>query len=266
MFRLILEITLDNINNFDKIPLENIKVLSIIIPKDNKQYFMYRRQLEQLKEWRNSSTRKPLIIRGARQVGKSYLISQFGREFQNYIEINFEKDITAKNYFAGDLDIEKIMRLLSIYKEKKIIPGETLIFLDEIQECENALKALRYFKEERPDIHVIAAGSLLDFTIEKIGMPVGRVQFLYLYPISFTEFLQISNREDLLEYITKQENEPSIHEIILGYLKDYLLIGGMPAVINSWIQEKDYITCQEIQDEIIESYQQDFYKYAKKIK
>ena len=224
---------------------------------------MYRKQIEQLHSWGNSPIRKPLILRGVRQVGKSWLVAEFGKGFDSYIEINFDKQKKAKQWFGDDIDIGQLLQTIAIQKGTTIIPGKTLIFLDEIQECENALRSLRYFKEEKPELHVIAAGSLLDFAIEDIGVPVGRVQFMYLYPISFLEFLAIMQRDDLIAYIKKQVNNPTIHELLLELLKTYMFLGGMPAVVQQWLTSKDYILCQQVQDEIIESYQQDFHKYSK---
>jgi predicted AAA+ superfamily ATPase len=158
---------------------------------------MYRVALEELKAWRSSPVRKPLLLRGARQVGKSWIVREFGRAFTHFVEINFEKQPEAGKLFEGDLDVKNLLEKLAIYTRHKIIPGETLLFLDEIQECPRALTALRYFKEELPELHVIAAGSLIDFVLEDIGMAVGRIQFLYLYPLSFSEFLGVQDRQDL---------------------------------------------------------------------
>ena len=127
----------------------------------------------------------PLILRGARQVGKSWLVRELGKTFTNFIEINFEKETSIHDFFSGDLNVRTIVDKISLYKNQKIQPGNSLLFFDEIQECENAIKALRYFKEDYPELHVISAGSLIDFALEELGIPVGRVQFLYLFPLSF---------------------------------------------------------------------------------
>lgn len=132
-----------------------------------------------------------------------------------------------------------------------------------MQECENALRALRYFKEELPKLHVIAAGSLLDFAIDKIGLPVGRIQFLHLYPLSFNEFLTALGHDDLRQYIAKKQNEMTLHEKLLDLLKTYMWLGGLPEVVNQWIKTRDPRICQSVQDDIIETYMQDFHKYAK---
>ena len=225
---------------------------------------MKRRLLYKLTEWKVHPLRMPLILRGARQVGKSWLVDEFGKQFKSFIKINFDKQEKAKTIFEGDINIANILEKLSLYAGEAIIPGETLLFFDEAQECENCLKALRYFKEECKELHVIAAGSLIDFALEKIGVPVGRVQFMYLYPMSFAEFLTANDREDLNQYIHLKKSDPLFHEMINDFLKTYLWLGGMPAVISAWLQYKNATVCQELQDDIILSYRQDFEKYARK--
>jgi len=224
---------------------------------------MKRDLLQKLIVWKTHPLRKPLILRGARQVGKSWVIKRFSQYFPSYVEINFEKEEETKSLFDGKLDVQQLLERLSLYAKKKIVPGETLIFFDEVQECERCLRALRYFKEECPELHVIAAGSLIDFTLEKIGMPVGRVQFLYLFPMSFGEFLIACDREDLRNHILLQQFDPLIHPIILELFKNYLWLGGMPAVVDSWVRFRNPVLCQEVQTEIILAYRQDFEKYAR---
>ncbi len=224
---------------------------------------MFRDLLAKLTVWKTHPLRMPLILRGARQVGKSWLVKEFGKSFEHFVEINFEKNPEAKVFFERNLNIETLLEKLSMYSGKKIVSGKTLLFFDEVQESEGCLTALRYFKEEHPDLHVIAAGSLIDFILEKIGMPVGRVQFLYLYPMSFGEFLSASNRSDLRTYILSGQADPTIHSLINQQLKQYMWLGGMPAVVETWLEYQDPSLCQEIQDRIIYTYQQDFHKYAK---
>jgi len=223
---------------------------------------MKRDIIQELNAWKNHSYRKPLILRGARQVGKSWIVNAFGESFKHFVTINFEKAKNAHAVFAGDLNIDTLLKNLALYTHQKIIPGETLLFLDEIQACPAAVQALRYFKEECPLLHVIAAGSLIDFILDEVGMPVGRVQFLYLYPLSFTEFLTVNQRDDLRQVILSRDVNPVIHKQILDYLKTYFWLGGMPAVVSAWLEKKDPNLCQEIQDEIIDAYSQDFHKYA----
>lgn len=225
---------------------------------------MRRDRLSFLRRWRNDPIRVPLMIRGARQVGKSWLVSTFGQEFDHFVTINFEKDKRVHALFPEHIDILKTIETLQAYTQTPIIPGKTLLFLDEIQECPNALRYLRYFKEELPELHVVAAGSLLEFTLEKLGIAVGRIDYLFLYPLSFMEFLDAQNRTDLREVITKQNVDAASHGVILEYLKNYMWLGGMPAVVDTWIQHHDSVLCQRVQDRIIENYEDDFQKYAKK--
>lgn len=223
---------------------------------------MQRTIFKDLITWKNHPYRKPLILRGARQVGKSWVVNEFGKQFPSFVSINFEKSKAANTIFAGDLTADKLLENLALFTRQKIIPGETLLFLDEIQVCPAALLALRYFKEECPDLHVIAAGSLIDFVLNNVGMPVGRVQFLYLHPLSFSEFLIVNGRNDLCEAIISQSIDPVIHDIIMDYLKTYFWLGGMPAVVQAWLEHRNPVLCQELQDQIIDAYSQDFHKYA----
>lgn len=224
--------------------------------------------LAKLREWRNSKYRKPIILRGARQVGKTHLIQQLGKDFENFVSINFEKQPAAAAIFAGDLSPKRLIRDLEFFTDKKIIPGKTLLFLDEAQEMPRALIALRYFYEECPDLHVIAAGSLLDFAIEQVGVPVGRVSFLYLFPMSFVEFLLAMGRnmavKALLEHNSLNAMNEPLHSKFLEYVAEYIAVGGMPEVVNSWRENQNMVVCNEIQSSIIESYRQDFEKYSKK--
>lgn len=224
---------------------------------------MQRDRLKDLENWRVDKYRKPLLLRGCRQVGKSWLIREFGKQFDNFIEINFEKNKLIAQYFSTDLSIDILLEKLSIIYQTKIEPGKTLLFFDEIQACEGALQSLRYFKEDKPEIHIIAAGSLLDFALNKLGIAVGRIQFMHLYPLSFGEYLTVMGLQPLREFLFKQENDPVISQQLTEQLKNYMWLGGMPAVIEAWITDRSSSICQTIQDEIIESYQIDFHKYAK---
>lgn len=225
---------------------------------------MKRDLLKQLLSWKTDPLRMPLIIRGARQVGKSWLVREFGKTFENFIELNFDEDENTKAFFESQLSLQDILDRIQFYTGKKIENGKTLLFLDEIQECPRALKMLRYFKEKIPELHVIVAGSLLDFLLDKEGLPVGRVQFLFLYPLSFGEFLDASGRSDLREYIHSTIKDPSIHSLLLELLKIYMWLGGLPAVVHAWITYRDAEKCQALQDSIMIAYNQDFHKYARK--
>ncbi len=225
---------------------------------------MQRSLTKELELWKGHPLRKPLIMRGARQVGKSFLIIEFGKTFKNFVSINFDKEPKAKVLFQGSKDPVNLLSLLMAFTNQKIIPGETLLFFDEIQECEEALQSLRYFKEELPELHVIAAGSLLEFALEKIGMPVGRVQFMYLYPLSFDEYLIAMGKTELNDYRKRKNINSVIHEKLLEEIKYYTWLGGMPAVVDAWRLHRDVKFCEEAQDQIILAYRQDFEKYAKK--
>lgn len=219
--------------------------------------------------WKNSIGRKPLIVRGARQIGKTTCIRQFAKqEFDNLVELNFEQMLKLHRIFEKDLEPQTIIVDLQILINQQITPGKTLLFLDEIQACPRALLALRYFYELMPELHVVAAGSLLDFTIESIGLPVGRLNFLYMYPMSFLEFLWALEEDFLIKSILSQdiskECNQAVHEKSLRLLGEYMAIGGMPEAVATWRDHKNYHACLDIHHDLITAYQQDFEKYAKK--
>jgi len=232
-----------------------------------------KRDIEQiLRQWKIEKKRYPLLLRGARQVGKSYSIRKFGKQyFENLLEINFEQNPKYKICF-NTLEPEKIIESLSILSNSSIIPGKTLLFLDEIQECPNAITSLRYFYEQFSDLHVIGAGSLLEFSIsqEDFKMPVGRIQYIFLKPLSFLEFLEAIGETKIKKKIDNfnQNNLPpkAIHEHIQSFIKLYSIIGGMPAVIQEYISSKDIKRCLNVQTIIIQTYRDDFGKYANKVK
>jgi len=221
-----------------------------------------------LLEWKKRSKRKPLLLRGARQVGKTYSVRKLGKFFPNFIEINLELNEGARNILEKDLDPNRIVQQLSELLQKNITPGDTLLFFDEIQNAPKAILALRYFYELMPDLHVVAAGSLLDFAIEQVGMPVGRVTSLYMYPMSFLEFLiALGHYEWVRSIIQQPEGEglsEALHEKLLNIVGAYLAIGGMPEAVNEWISTKTSWTAKKIHSDLIYAYQQDFGKYAKK--
>lgn len=224
--------------------------------------------LPELVTWKDSPTRMPLLLRGARQVGKSYLIELFGRTyFKNMIVINFEESSEYIPCFES-LKIEEIIAKIEILSNTLFIPGDTLLFLDEIQLCPKAISSLRYFKEKRSDLHVIGAGSLLEFALEDkgISIPVGRIQYLYLRPISFLEFLLATNNIALKEYLDKvsiNDKIPSeIHQKALSLVREYMVIGGMPAVVDSYLKTKNFLHVQRLQTSILKTYSDDFGKYA----
>jgi len=226
----------------------------------------------ELKKWRDEKRRYPLLVRGARQVGKSYCIKKFaGEYFENLVEINFEQNPKYKACF-DTLNPEKIIESISILSNSDITPGKTLLFLDEVQECPNAIVSLRYFYEQYFDLHVVAAGSLLEFALsqEDFKMPVGRIQYIYLKPLSFLEFLDAIGEEkirNLIENLSR-DNLPAkvIHEHILSFIKLYFIIGGMPAVVYEYINSGNIKRCLNIQTIIIQTYRDDFGKYASRVK
>lgn len=230
---------------------------------------MFKRLIDwHLKTWKEKEDHKPLLIRGARQTGKTFAVRKFGKLFENMIEINFElaKDVPA--IFERDLNPERILRELSIHFDQKIIPGKSLLFFDEIQEAPQAILALRYFYELMPALHVVAAGSLFDFALEKVGMPVGRVSSIYMYPMSFIEFLAAQEERSILEaLLDDSRREPfsePIHAKILNLLGEYFAIGGMPEAVSKWVLSRNAKESFQVHHNLISSYRQDFEKYAKK--
>jgi hypothetical protein len=225
-----------------------------------------------LETWKNEEHRYPLLVRGARQVGKSYSVIKFGEnEFDNLVEVNFEQKPQYKTCFET-LEPKKIIESLSILSKSDIIPGKTLLFLDEIQECPNAISALRYFYEQMPELHVIGAGSLLEFVIsqEDFRMPVGRIQYLYMKPLSFLEFLDAvgeSRARKTIETLA-WDNLPSlpVHQHLTSLVKKYSIVGGMPAVVSEYATTANMDKCLQIQSIIIQTYRDDFGKYANKVK
>lgn len=227
------------------------------------------RDLEsELLEWKNSPIRMPLVLRGARQVGKTFIVERFGKKhFQKHLTVNFELDEEARNIFET-LEPEKIISQLELKYNVDIQPKKILLFFDEIQLCPRALQSLRYFKEKMPELHVIAAGSLLEFVLNdhEFSFPVGRVQFMFLRPLSFIEYLKAIDQQRLVDELQKVDLEnplaPVIHDHLIKFVKEYFIIGGMPASIYTYIQSKSFAKSQNIQSFLLETYQNDFGKYA----
>lgn len=230
---------------------------------------MFKRIIDfHLEKWKTDPFRKPLLLRGARQVGKTYSVRKLGKQFESFVEVNFERLKEAASIFEKDIVPEKIILSLSLLLKTQIIPGKTLLFFDEIQEAPRAILALRYFYEEMANLHVIAAGSLLEFAIEKVGVPVGRISILYMYPLSFLEYLvatgnQLMGKEILLHPFGKHL-EDVIHKKLLDLLGEYLSIGGMPESVARWTQTQDPNAALSVLKQISETYRQDFEKYARK--
>lgn len=220
-----------------------------------------------LLEWKNEERRKPILLRGARQTGKTYIVEQFGKnEFENIVVLNLEKDTECDKMFSN-LDPKNVVEKIEFYTLERIIPGKTLLFIDEIQYIPRAILALRYFYEEMPKLHVIGAGSLLEFALikGKISVPVGRIQYLYLYPLSFKEFLFALGHESLYEHLYGKEIvkvDEMIHNMLIELVRKYYLLGGMPKVVDEYITSGQVSRCQNIQQSILDTYTDDFGKYA----
>jgi len=225
-----------------------------------------------LQQWSNEKHRKPLMLRGARQVGKTSAIRNLGKQFNCFIEINFEnKDYSAaKTVFSRHSDPKIICSELAALFGKPIVPGETLLFLDEIQSCTDAIASLRYFYEQMPILHVIAAGSLLEFALEEIpSFGVGRIDSMFMYPFSFSEFLCAMGHEVWVKHIDEASPEKPvselIHEKIVEQLKNFLIIGGMPEVVSEFVETRDFLRCQKVLNGLLVSFRNDFAKYKKRI-
>lgn len=225
---------------------------------------------KQLLIWKDAPMRKPLLLRGARQVGKSSAVRHFGKQFKHFAEVNFERDKAVKSFFQGDINVRLITQKIASYINVPIIEGNTLLFLDEIQECPDAIMALRFFKEDFPELHVIAAGSLLEFTLQEITtFGVGRIHSLFMYPMTFDEFLG-ANHEDGLIAMRAQANsknplDTAFHDKLTEYFRIYLLVGGMPEAVVAWTVTHDLRQCQQIQQDIVLTYEDDFSKYKTRI-
>lgn len=231
---------------------------------------MKRKITQQLVEWKNSSARKPLILNGARQVGKTFILREFGREnYKNTVYVNLESNGTVASMFNDDISPSKLIKYLEAETGERILPNETLIILDEIQSCERAVTSLKYFCEEAPDYHIAAAGSLLGVAINRnqTSFPVGKVNVLRLYPLDFEEFLTATGNDLLIDEITECYTQMSpinegLHQKALDLYHDYLIIGGMPEAVKAFIETNSYIDASLVQSSIIDSYTADMAKYA----
>ena len=223
-----------------------------------------------LSEWKNSAVHKPLLLRGARQVGKSTAIRHLGESFENFVEINFERQPDVKSIFKQNLDVKRIVSQLAAIVGTPISAGKTLLFFDEIQDCQEAIMSLRFFKEDMPGLHVVAAGSLLEFALEEIPtFGVGRIHSMFMYPMTFDEFLIANGDQLLLEarnHCSPDAPLPqALYDKIVELFRVYMIVGGMPEAVARWIDTHDFLQCQGIQDDIIVSYEADFSKYKKKV-
>lgn len=222
---------------------------------------------KKLIEWKKRKDRKPLILKGARQVGKTYIIKEFGKEqYENIVYFNFDHDETLKQLFQSTKDPKRILEQLTFVAGKAIKPEKTLIIFDEIQECPDALNSLKYFQEEANEYHIICAGSLLGIKLSHTSFPVGKVEYLQMQPMTFTEFLLADGSENLVKYMESIEKIEKIPDIIFTQLnekiKSYFIIGGMPEVVKTWAETKDIENVNRIQKQILNGYEDDFGKHT----
>ncbi len=223
--------------------------------------------LDELIKWKQSKYRKPLILKGARQIGKTYILKQFGEEnYEGVAYFNFDHDEDLYNLFSNTKNPKRLLEQLSFIYGKAIIPGKTLIIFDEIQECPDALNSLKYFQEEANEYHIACAGSLLGIRLSHTSFPVGKVEFLNMYPMSFSEFLIADNCENLVEYMKSIKEIETIPDIFFNQLEEklkaYFIIGGMPEAVNIWVNEKNMELVNNVQENILKAYESDFSKHT----
>lgn len=227
---------------------------------------MYRTAMEQLYKWKEKKNRKPLIIRGARQVGKTWLMKEFGANaYQNSVYISFDNNQRMHDLFSADLNVERLVTGIELYAGHKIESTNTLLIFDEIQEVPQALTALKYFNENAPQYHIVCAGSLLGVALHQgTSFPVGKVEFLDLYPLSFTEFMRAMGKEQFVELLEKGDYEmvSTFKQEYVDLLKHYYFVGGMPEAVFYFSMNKDFNEAREIQGRILSAYEQDFSKHA----
>lgn len=231
----------------------------------------YKRNIDdKLLEWKESPRRKPLLIRGARQVGKSTAVRNLGNGFKYFVEVNLESQPSIRQLFTKDIDVHRTCEAISATLGIPVVAGKTLLFIDEIQVCQEAIMSLRYFKEDYPELHVIAAGSLLEFTLEELpSFGVGRIRSIYMYPFSFDEFLLAQGLDTTVDFKHKATSlsplPEAVHNKLVEQLKTFYLVGGMPAAITEWVESKSYIECTRVHNDILDTYQDDFSKYKSRI-
>lgn len=227
---------------------------------------MYRIAMEKLIKWKQSKYRKPLIIEGARQVGKTWLMKEFGRQaYADTVYINFDSNSRMAELFSSDLDTDRLIMGLELYAGRKIEPENSLLIFDEVQEVPKALTSLKYFYENAPQYHIICAGSLLGIALHQgTSFPVGKVDFLKLYPLSFREFLMATDKERFAELLDKRNFQmiTSFKQTYIDTLKHYYFVGGMPEAVQNFAENKDFNEVREIQKRILAAYEQDFSKHA----
>lgn len=227
---------------------------------------MKRYLISKLEEWKSSSWRKPLLLLGARQVGKTWLLQEFGREhYQNVVYVRFDRDMLMKESFEQDLNMQRILTSLKLHAGADIVPGETLIILDEIQECQWALTSLKYFCEELREYHVVAAGSLLGLHEHTgTGFPVGKVNMMHLYPMSYEEFLDACGEGMMVQLLRSRDWQMIgiFAEKYAEYLRYYYYVGGMPEAVKEFAGNRDFVRVRAVQSDLLDSYRRDFSKHA----
>ena len=228
---------------------------------------MRRYIMDKLVDWKNRTNRKPLILKGARQVGKTYILKEFGEEnYENIAYFNFDHDEALKELFLNTKDPKRILEQLVFATGKSIKPEKTLIIFDEIQECPDALNSLKYFQEDANEYHIVCAGSLLGIKLSHTSFPVGKVDFLEMFPMTFSEFLLADGQENLVSYMESVNKIEKIPDIIFNQLnekiKSYFIIGGMPEVVKTWVTTKDIQEVNRIQKQILKGYEDDFGKHV----
>ena len=231
---------------------------------------MQRRIHRFLNDWKKDPDRKALLLRGARQVGKTYSLRKLGSRFEHFLEVNFEEEGPVRAFFSHSLNPSGLCEKLSTYFDIPIIPGKTLLFFDEIQACPDALRSLRFFHEKMPKLHVAAAGSLIEFALNEVpSFGVGRITTVHMYPMTIEEFLIASGSERLVAMIEKSGGDapmdPVFHDRLFKQVRTHQLIGGMPAVVDAYISGRDIRSCQILLDELLASIRMDFAKYRKRI-
>ena len=231
---------------------------------------MKRHIFEQLVAWKDtpSSRRKPLILEGARQTGKTWLARELGNtQFESFVEVNFEKLQEARSFFEANFDLNRILLAIQAATGKKVIPGKTLLFFDEIQFARRGLLSLKYFHDEMPELHIVAAGSLLGVIDHKDdSFPVGKVSFIHIYPLCFTEFLCAIGREGLADMLQSKDYTAidAFAETYTDLLRQYYYVGGMPEAVKTYVEEQDYKAVRQVQNDILESYKNDFSNHPPK--
>jgi predicted AAA+ superfamily ATPase len=244
---------------------------NLLLPWIMKKIYSTRHIDIELEKWALSSDRKPLLLRGARQVGKSSSIRKLGERFDHFLEINFEKDHAVRNLFetASGLHPQELCNKLSLLTETPIVPGKTLLFFDEIQSSLRVISSLRFFYEDYPELHVVAAGSLLEFALEELAsFGVGRIRSMFMYPFSFSEFLTACGNDMLLSAIENATPDKPLDDVIhhkaLDLLRIFIIIGGMPEVVATYVAERDIFKCQFVLDDLMVSLRADFAKYKQR--